>query len=123
MTAMVGGQRRVTWPVLNDRNREVLGEIGQRIDRGRILPGARGQDQRVLSAGEDTSRAAFRPDRTSPEPSGYRHRALTSPVSASGERPVVNGIGTFSRAACPPGMPNHPGDHSDQYRGFPALRK
>ena len=48
MHFVVGGQRDIARPVGDHRQREALGERGERLRRGRVLAAARGNDQRVL---------------------------------------------------------------------------
>jgi len=49
---MIGGERQVSRPVLDDRERKTLSEFAERRDGRRVAPGARGDDQRGLRRGE-----------------------------------------------------------------------
>ena len=53
---MVGAERQVARPMLDDREREPRGEFVECGDGGRIAPGAGGDDERVLRRGEDAGR-------------------------------------------------------------------
>jgi len=49
---MISGERQVSRPVLDDRERKTSSEFTERRDGRRVAPGARGDDQRGLRRGE-----------------------------------------------------------------------
>ena len=53
---MIGRQRQMTLAVLDDRDRETLGEVGERRHRGEVAAGIGGDDQRLLRPCQDLRR-------------------------------------------------------------------
>src|SRR5262249_4039046 len=53
MAAMVGGERQMARPVLDDWERKAWNKMAERSDGRWIGPGARGDDQRVLGSGKE----------------------------------------------------------------------
>ena len=53
MAGMVGGERQMARPMLDNRQREALGEFAECGDGGRIAPGTRGHNERVLRSSQD----------------------------------------------------------------------
>ena len=72
---MVGRQVQMALAVLDDRDREALGQRGERRHRGAVAPEIGGDDQRVLRRREQPRRLVDRGRRRPPAADAATRRA------------------------------------------------